>query len=78
MMNMVVLNNRKYTAQVAHDAGLSAVMDITTADDMRTDQSWDQEATLYKWYTEQDGDTTVIYANFQGADPNQEDQSPLT
>lgn len=34
--------------------------------------SWDQEATLYKWYTEQDGDTTVIYANFQGADPNQE------
>lgn len=35
--------------------------------------SWDQEATLYKWYTEQDGDTTVIYANFQGADPNQED-----
>ncbi len=35
--------------------------------------SWDQEDTLYKWYTEQDGDTTVIYANFQGADPNQED-----
>lgn len=35
--------------------------------------SWDQEATLYKWYTEQDGDTTVIYANFQGADPNRED-----
>ena len=35
--------------------------------------SWDQESTLYKWYTKQDGDTTVIYANFQGADPNQED-----
>ena len=35
--------------------------------------SWDPDASLYKWYTEQDGDVTVIYANFRGADPNQED-----
>lgn len=34
--------------------------------------SWDPDFTLYKWYTEQDGAFTVIYANFQGADPNEE------
>lgn len=34
--------------------------------------SWDPDFTLHKWYTEQDGDCTVIYANFQGKDPNQE------
>lgn len=34
--------------------------------------SWDPEGTLYKWYTEQDDDCTVIYANFRGADPNKE------
>lgn len=35
--------------------------------------SWDPEFSIYKWYTEQDGDTTKIYANFQGKDPNKED-----
>ena len=34
--------------------------------------SWEKEGSLYKWYTEQDGDETVIYANFRGADPNRE------
>lgn len=34
--------------------------------------SWDPEGTLYTWYTEQDGNDTVIYANFQGADPRKE------
>lgn len=34
--------------------------------------SWEQEATVYKWYTEQDGNETVIYANFQGKNPNEE------
>ena len=34
--------------------------------------SWDPDFTIYKWYTEQDGDFTVIYANFQGACPNEE------
>lgn len=32
--------------------------------------SWRPEESLYKWYTEQDGNNTVIYANFQGANPN--------
>ncbi|MDD3279845.1 MAG: right-handed parallel beta-helix repeat-containing protein [Lachnospiraceae bacterium] len=34
--------------------------------------SWDPAFTVYKWYTKQDGDFTVIYANFQGANPNEE------
>ena len=35
--------------------------------------SWESpERSTYKWYTEQDGGSTVIYANFQGADPNAE------
>ena len=34
--------------------------------------SWEKEASLYKWYTEQDDGFTVIYANFLGADPNAE------
>ena len=34
--------------------------------------SWDQENSIYKWYTEQDGNETVLYANFQDKDPNKE------
>lgn len=36
--------------------------------------AWDQEACKYLWYTEQDEKTneTVLYANFQGLDPNKE------
>lgn len=36
--------------------------------------SWVPEESIYKWYTEQDKETdeTVIYANFQGADPTRE------
>lgn len=34
--------------------------------------SWEREYSVYKWYTEQDGNETVIYANFQGKDPNRE------
>lgn len=32
--------------------------------------AWNAEESTYKWYTEQDGDETVLYANFQGMDPN--------
>ena len=35
--------------------------------------SWTPEESIYKWFTEQDGNETVIYANFQGKDPNWED-----
>ncbi len=34
--------------------------------------SWEPEYSIYKWYTEQDGNETVIYANFQDKDPNEE------
>lgn len=34
--------------------------------------SWEPEASVYRWYAEQDGDETVIYANFQGRNPNEE------
>jgi len=34
--------------------------------------AWNLEDSTWKWYTEQDGDETVIYANFHGLDPNQE------
>ena len=40
-----------------------------------SDASWDRDFSVYTWYTEQDEaqDETVIYANFQGLDPNQEE-----
>ncbi len=36
--------------------------------------SWEPEWSVYKWYTEQDKEKneTVIYANFQGKNPNEE------
>mgnify|MGYP000579759405 CR=1 FL=1 len=34
--------------------------------------SWEPEYSVYKWYTEQDANETVIYANFQGKNPNEE------
>ena len=34
--------------------------------------SWEPEASVYQWYAEQDGEETVIYANFQGKNPNEE------
>ena len=34
--------------------------------------SWEPAFSVYKWYTCQEGDCTLLYANFQGADPNLE------
>ncbi|MBO4863340.1 MAG: right-handed parallel beta-helix repeat-containing protein [Eubacterium sp.] len=34
--------------------------------------AWNPEESRYKWYTEQDGDYTVFYANFLGKNPNEE------
>ena len=34
--------------------------------------SWEPEYSTLKWYAEQDGHQTVLYANFQGKDPNAE------
>lgn len=40
----------------------------------KSTNSWDPEFSVYTWYAEQDEEKneTVIYANFHGADPNQE------
>ena len=37
--------------------------------------SWDPDFSVYTWYTKQDEekDKTIIYANFQGKNPNEED-----
>lgn len=40
--------------------------------DGREEKILEPERTLYQWFCEAGRDTTVIYANFQGADPNQE------
>ena len=34
--------------------------------------AWTQEEAKYLWYTEQDGNETVLYANFHGKDPNRQ------
>ena len=37
VMNVIVLNQRKDSAKMSDDSGLTAVMDITSANDMRSD-----------------------------------------
>ena len=32
--------------------------------------AWNQEESTWKWFTEQDGEDTVLYANFHDLDPN--------
>lgn len=34
--------------------------------------SWEQDYSVYKWYTEQEENETVLYGNFQGKNPNEE------
>lgn len=56
-----------------------SMYEVKTLDEVKApkvyEASWDPDFTLYTWYTEQDDekDETVIYANFQGKDPNKED-----
>ncbi len=35
-------------------------------------RSWEPDQSLYVWYTAQENNETIIYANFQGRDPNEE------
>ena len=53
-----------------------AMYEVLTLDEVKNPKifplSWEKEDSLYKWYTEQDGECTVIYANFLGKDPNKE------
>ena len=56
-----------------------SMYEVKTLDEVKSPvvykQSWDPEFTVFAWYTEQDTakNETVIYANFQGKDPNKED-----
>ena len=59
----VYLNGKAMYEEVTLDKVLHPVVD---------DSSWDPDGTAYTWYTEQEGESTVIYANFQGADPRKE------
>ncbi len=34
--------------------------------------AWNREESIYRWFTEQDGEETVLYANFHDLDPNEE------
>jgi len=34
--------------------------------------SWDPKGSIYTWFCESDAESTYIYANFQGANPNEE------
>ena len=55
-----------------------SMYEVTSLDSVKKPEvfipSWDQEFSVYTWYTEQDekNDETVIYANFQGKNPNEE------
>lgn len=50
-----------------------SLYEVSTLEEVRHPKrsvaSWDPDFSLYTWYTEQDGDDTVLYANFQGKDP---------
>ena len=56
-----------------------SMYEVTSLDEVKNPvvnkSSWDPDFTVYTWYTEQDekSDETVIYANFQGRNPNEED-----
>ena len=43
-------------------------------DPVVNEESWDKDFTVYTWYTcqSEDGKDTILYANFQGKDPNKE------
>lgn len=55
-----------------------SMYEVTSIDEVlhpvKSKASWDADFSIYTWYTEQsdDGKNTVIYANFQGKNPNDE------
>ena len=59
----VYLNDRMMYETVTLEECLAGEKDLC---------AWNAEESTYKWYTEQDGGDTVLYANFQGKDPNAE------
>ena len=59
----VVMNDRMMYETTSREACAKAEPDPC---------SWVKEESVYQWYTEQEDGKTVIYANFQGKNPNEE------
>ena len=67
-------------AMIAHTGDLflngKSLYEVTDLEAVRhpkpSPASWDPEFSVYTWYTQQDGDETVFYANFQDKDPNEQ------
>ncbi len=59
----VYMNNRSFYEAQSLEEVLSPQMNYA---------SWEPEQTIYQWFTTQEDKHTIIYANFQGADPNEE------
>ena len=59
----VYLNDRMMYEAVSLDACIEGKPDPC---------SWVPEESVYQWFSEQQGDETVFYANFQGKNPNEE------
>ncbi len=57
----VFLNDRMMYETVTLEVCLAGEADPT---------AWDPEASTWKWFTRQEGDATVLFANFHGLDPN--------
>ena len=55
-----------------NDKSMYEVLSLDEVRDPKVNyRSWDKDFTVYVWYTEQEGDSTVIYANFQDIDPRE-------
>ena len=76
--NSIFGNYNPYTTYVYGDwyfAGRSKHTGAVYLNDKMLYEAESLEACIegkYKWYAQQDGDETVIYANFQGKNPNEE------
>ncbi|MCR5093384.1 MAG: right-handed parallel beta-helix repeat-containing protein [Lachnospiraceae bacterium] len=56
-----------------NDLAMYEVMSLKECMSAAADEfAWNAEESKFKWYTEQDGNRTVFYANFRGKDPNKE------
>ncbi|RKM62306.1 hypothetical protein D6855_02495 [Butyrivibrio sp. CB08] len=67
-------NNNPHTGDIYLDnKSMYEVFDLSVCMHPEIDKrSWDPDFTRYVWFTAQEDGNTVIYANFQGKDPNEE------
>ena len=66
------MDNAPHTGDIyLNGKSMYEVFDLGACMHPTTDKrSWDPDFTEYVWYTAQENDETVIYANFQGKNPN--------